>query len=366
MPSQSRRSAAFSPVFSGSAATKTTRSRFVPFRDVVGHRTLVTLLSRAADSGAILPTLLFAGPSGVGKRLVAVATAQALNCVKPRRDASTLPLDACGTCAVCDRIARGVHPDVPLIGPGESGSIKIDPVREVIERAAYLPFEARRRVVIIDEADALVVPAQHALLKTLEEPPSASMFLLITSRPDALLPTVQSRCPRLRFRPLGPEEVTAALVARGKSDAEARAIAATAEGSVGRAFDASADDLIEARAAAMRVLAQAAQTQEPRRRIESARDLLANAGGGGAGDREAVATTLRAMASLLRDAALLGTRADRRGLANSDMLPELERLSGAFSGERGVQAFGVVDQALAALERNAGAKVVADWVVVSL
>lgn len=338
----------------------------MPFRDIVGHRTLVALLARAVDRGAVPPTLLFAGPSGVGKRLVAVATAQALNCLNPRRSASTLPLDACGTCAACARIARGVHPDVPLVGPGESGSIKIEPVRELIVRAAYLPFEGRRRVVIIDEADALVVPAQHALLKTLEEPPSASMFLLITSRPDALLPTVQSRCPRLRFRPLGPEEVTAALVARGKSDAEARAIAATAEGSVGRALDASADDVVEARDAAMRVLARAAESGDPRRRIESARELLANAGGGGAGDREAVATTLRAMASLLRDAALLGTKADRRGLANTDMLPALERLAATFSGERGVQAFAAVDQALAALERNAGAKVVADWVVVSL
>ena len=70
------------------------------------------------------------------------------------------------------------------------GSIKIDQVRDVIDRAGYRPFEGRRRVVIIDEADALVPQAQNALLKTLEEPPSASVFMLVTSRPDALLPTV--------------------------------------------------------------------------------------------------------------------------------------------------------------------------------
>ena len=79
------------------------------------------------------------------------------------------------------------------------GSIKIEQVRDVIDRADYRPFEGRRRVVIIDEADALMDAAQNALLKTLEEPPSASMFVLVSSIPDALLPTVRSRCSRLRF-----------------------------------------------------------------------------------------------------------------------------------------------------------------------
>jgi hypothetical protein len=79
-----------------------------------------------------------------------------------------------------------------------------------------------------------------------------------------------------------------------------------------------------------------------------------------------VATTLRAMASLLRDAALLATRADRRSLVHGDVTPALERLSATFHGARGAHAFAAVDQALVALERNAGAKVVADWVAVSL
>ncbi|MEI7992665.1 MAG: DEAD/DEAH box helicase, partial [Actinomycetota bacterium] len=105
----------------------------------------------------------------------------------------------CGRCPVCTRIARGVHPDVLLIKPGDNGSIKIEQVRDLIERAAYRPFEGKRRVVIIDEADTLMAAAQNALLKTLEEPPSSSMFVLVTARPDALLGTVRSRCIQLRF-----------------------------------------------------------------------------------------------------------------------------------------------------------------------
>ena len=119
-------------------------------------------------------------------------------------------------CAACTRIERGLHPDVVVIEPGDTGSIKIDPIRDVIERAGYRPFEGRRRVVIIDEADALVPQAQNALLKTLEEPPSSSVFILVSARADSLLPTVQSRCPRLRFHQLGPEDVAAALIRRGQ------------------------------------------------------------------------------------------------------------------------------------------------------
>ena len=102
------------------------------------------------------------------------------------------------------------------IEPGETGAIKVDQVRDAIERSAYRPFEGRRRVVIIDDADAVLVEAQNALLKTLEEPPSASMFVLVTSRPDVLLPTVRSRCQRLRFGRLAPADVADVLIRRAR------------------------------------------------------------------------------------------------------------------------------------------------------
>ncbi len=342
----------------------------MPFRDVIGHRRLVGLLARSVCREVLPPSLIFAGPAGVGKRLAALATAQALNCTArlpkhsgPDRD---LECDACGVCAACARIARGVHPDVLIVEPGDSGSIKIEQVRDIVDRAAYRPFEGRRRAVIIDEADALVPAAQNALLKTLEEPPPSSVFMLVTARPDRLLPTVRSRCPRLQFRPLGQHDIAAAMVTRGHSDAEARAVAATADGSLGRALDTSAGALVEARDVAERVLAQAAATEDPRRRIESAKDLLVKTGAGGAGDREQLASHLRAMASLLRDVELLSTRADVRALANPDVQPALERLTQAYDGERGMRAFTAVDRALVALDRNAGVKIVADWLVLQL
>jgi DNA polymerase-3 subunit delta' len=339
----------------------------MPFRDVVGHVRLIDLLSRSVSGGSLPPSLLFAGPAGIGKHLAALAVAQALNCTQ--RSAFTAHgsgADACGVCPACTRIARGVHPDVLLVGPGESGAIKIDQVRDIVDRAQYRPFEGRRRVVIIDEADALVPPAQNALLKTLEEPTPSSVFILVTARPDMLLPTVLSRCPQLRFRPLSAADIATALMARGHHEAEARAVAATADGSLGQALRASAGELVESRDIAQRVLAQAAAQPDPARRLDSARELVAKVSGGAASERDQLATHLRAMAALLRDVALLATGADARALANADVRPMLERLEPAYRGERGPRAFAAIDRALVALQRNAGVKLVADWLVLQL
>jgi DNA polymerase III delta' subunit len=246
----------------------------LPFRAIIGHRRLVSLLSRAVARDTVPPSLLLAGPEGVGKRRVATALVETLNCLKPIAT-DTLERDACGECAACRRIARGIHPDVIVIEPGDSGSIKIDPVRDVVERAQYRPFEGRRRVVIVDYADALTEDAQSALLKILEEPPSASAFLLVSPSPDTLLPTVRSRCPRLRFGPLAASEIAEALVRdHGYDEAEARAVAADADGSLGRALDAEAADLAQARATAQLWLTQSARGGDPAARVQLAQSFF--------------------------------------------------------------------------------------------
>src|SRR5437868_4895145 len=151
----------------------------MPFRAISGHRRVLDLLSRSIAGGTLPQSLIFSGPEGVGKSLASVAVAQALNCATPAPRGATgeLILDACGECSTCKRIARGVHGDVLMVKPGDTGVIKIDQARDVIDRAMYRPFEGRRRVTIIDDADAMAAPAQNALLKTLEEPPSASVFI---------------------------------------------------------------------------------------------------------------------------------------------------------------------------------------------
>ena len=167
----------------------------MPFREVIGHRRLVTLLSRAIAHETLPPSLLFAGPrrwqaaDGSGRRRddQLSRTASRARCCRATHAESARRAGVSRAASI---------PDVLIVEPGDLGSIKIEQVRDVVDRAGYRPFEGRRRVVIIDEADAMVDAAQNALLKTLEEPPSASVFMLVSSMPDALLPTVLSRCPR--------------------------------------------------------------------------------------------------------------------------------------------------------------------------
>jgi DNA polymerase-3 subunit delta' len=327
----------------------------MPFRDLAGHRRLLDLTARAAVRGSLPPSLIFAGPDGIGKKRAAVALAQLFNCASPA--ANPAP-DACGHCSACGRIARGVHADILVIEPGESGSIKVDQVRQVVERTAYRPFEGRRRVVIVDDADAMEASAQNAFLKTLEEPPAASTFVLVTSRPDVLLPTLRSRCQRLRFGRLSPADVAAVLIRdHGFTEQDAHAAALLADGSIGRALEGDSEAYAGAREAALSLLTTVAASADPRRRLAAARSLRGNRE-----EREELARRLRLVSSMLRDLAILLARADDTLVANADLRSSLEGLTRAFDGERTVRAFSSVDRALDALARNAGPKIVADWV----
>ena len=337
----------------------------VPFQAIAGHARVLSLVARAIARDSLPPAMLMAGPAGVGKRLTAVAVAQAVNCLHSRATAA-FERDACGECASCRRIARGVHPDVIVVEPGDTGSIGVDQIRDAIDRAQYRPFEGRRRVVVVDDADAAGAPAQSALLKTLEEPPSASIFILVSAMPDALLATVRSRLPRVRFGSLTPAEVAHVLMRDHKYlEADARAAAADADGSISRALDAQAIDVTQAREAAQRLLVETARSDDPARRISLARDLT---GGKGtpAQERSRLAVCLRSLGSLLRDVGVVATRADRATLANADLEPQIEALSASFDAERSLRAYAAVDRALGALERNASPKVVADWLLLQL
>ena len=381
----------------------------MPFRALVGHRRLLGLLSRSIAQSSLPPSLIFSGPDGVGKLRAAVATAQALNCLSPvttdietrdsgfgTRDSglgtrepsaeSRAPsVDACGVCPACTRIARGAHPDVQTIAPGEFGSIKIEQVRDAIDSAAYRPFEGRRRVFLIDDAESLVGPAQNALLKTLEEPRPASVFILITSMADSLLPTVRSRCSRLRFGRLTPAELVSVLTRDHRySEGDARAVAALADGSVGRALALRAAEYVGARHVAVELLRNASSSTDPRVRLESAKSLSAKSpathsagsgsgsrSGAGAGtgprtDREQVAVHLQVLSSMLRDVSIIATGADTRLLANLDLESGLTPVAKRFDSVRAVRAFTAVDRAQEALDRNVSPKVIADWLALQL
>ena len=330
--------------------------------DILGHAQPRALLLRAVAARSVPQSLLFDGPDGVGKRTTALALASAINCQQP------VDGDACGQCSSCRRIARAQHPDIVSLVPNEKGSITVDMVREVIGQASYRPFEARRRVVIVDDADLLQPQAQNALLKTLEEPPPSSMFVLVTSRPDSLLETVRSRCPRVRFGRLGPTDLAEVLVRHcGIDAAGATGLAAMGDGSVSRALAQDTGDLVDAREAALSLLAGLAGRPPVAARLKLAQQLAEVPKKRGAGtDREVLGRRLEALSLLVRDLGVVGQPGAEHALANPDLGRNLAGLSRHFDATRVLGAFATVEQARRSLERYQSAKVVADWLACEL
>jgi DNA polymerase-3 subunit delta' len=189
--------------------------------------------------------------------------------------------------------------------------------------------------------------------------------VLVSAQPDALLPTVRSRCYRLRFGPVGEEDVARVLRERhGMAEADARAASALSDGSIGRALAIESGRLVEARDAATRVLRTVSSGRLPHR-LQGGKDFVAGPRAG-AVDRGVLAERLRALSSILRDLELLATRADHALVANADLKGELEAILPAFNAPRVLRAFSAVDRASAALERNASPKIVADWLASEL
>jgi DNA polymerase III subunit delta' len=184
---------------------------------VVGHAAAVAALREAVESGRVTHAWLFAGPPGTGKLYVARVFAAALNC----------PAGGDGSCAVCRRVLRGVHPDVHLVVP-EGDNLLVDDVRAIREEASRSRHEGRVAVFILDEADRLTDAAANALLKVLEEPPPQVVFVLVARSAEALAGTVPSRTRTLTFASLPPAELGAALAAELGVDPEQAAWAAAA------------------------------------------------------------------------------------------------------------------------------------------
>jgi DNA polymerase-3 subunit delta' len=330
----------------------------MPLGAIIGHAPVVRLLREAVRRRRVPQSLLFAGPEGVGKRAVATALAQAVNC--PR----CADGDGCGLCTVCARIGRGQFSDLIVLDKGTEPSIKIRMLRErILDQVGYRPFEGARRMYIIDPADELTSEAQDALLKTLEEPPPAAILILVSAYPDTLLPTIQSRCRRLRFGPLSEADVVRVLVERHKvSPAAAPALAAASGGSVGRALAELGGDLEDDRGAALEWLA--ALTEGGIADRLKASSALAQVSAKRRA-REALSTRLAIVQSLLRDLGVLAV-GGAAPLANVDLDGALRRLSRSFDVERVSGAFHAVARADAALTRNASPKIVADWLAVNV
>ncbi len=171
--------------------------------DIIGHKRPLRILERMIREGRIPHALLFEGPEGIGKKKVALWFLEALNCRKA-------PGEGCGRCEQCERIQRLSHPDLYLLTP-EGESIKIEQIREASNILRFRPLEGRWKALVVEDAERMTPEASNAFLKTLEEPTPWTLIILIAQSADSLLPTVRSRCQKIRFFPLKEGEVREVL-----------------------------------------------------------------------------------------------------------------------------------------------------------
>lgn len=200
--------------------------------EITGQAKATFALRRALKSGRVAHAYLFCGHQGVGKLDTAREFAKALVCSEGGDD-------ACGKCPNCTKAEHGAHPDIHMISPEGAGRlIKLEVIQEQVRDELQLkPHEAARKVVVIEDAHAMNKEAQNSLLKTLEEPPPATVIILVTPRPDGLYETINSRCQTVRFSPLEPEHIEAELRKRGQGTELSYFLARSCGGSLARAVE---------------------------------------------------------------------------------------------------------------------------------
>jgi DNA polymerase-3 subunit delta' len=301
---------------------KEEKVRRYTFRELPYQRDVAAALARALGRGRLAHAYLFDGPRGVGKEAVAYAFGAAALCREK-------PLQGCGVCNTCRRVFADVHPDFRRY-EAEGMHFDIDRVREILAEAGRPPSESGRKVLLVVEPEKMTyrtdAPA-NAFLKTLEEPPGRTTFVLVSHDPRQLLPTVVSRCVNVHFPPLTAGELAEALGRDwGVPAAVAADVARRADGTLVGAAAALDDEYVERLEAALSVMeelaaggvAEALAAAQRTRGREEALALL-----------DAWAEVTHELAALERgapEALRLGSLEGRvRALAKSGRLAEPER-----------------------------------------
>ena len=204
------------------------------FKEIIGHDRQIEHLRNAMRNRRLAHAYLFVGKEGIGKKLVALNLAKALNCFGGDEE----PCDECRSCLKVNHLH---HPDVLLVEP-HGQWIRIDQIRNLQRELSHRPYEGKRRVCIFTGADRMRQEAANALLRILEEPPLHTVLILVAANVDFILPTITSRCQRITFNPLPSERIAEVVRSRfGLEREEAHILASLADGSLGKALQTDLD-----------------------------------------------------------------------------------------------------------------------------
>jgi DNA polymerase III subunit delta' len=347
------------------------------FEPLIGNNRVKEILRRMLAARRVSGALLFAGIEGIGKKRFALELAKALNCRSPKN------FEACDACSSCQRIQNSrfpdhdtddankkkiiwsEHADVALVRPFNK-IIRVPTMRDLEREANFRPYEGAARLFIIEDADKLNEESSNALLKTLEEPPPTTHLVLVTSRPDALLPTIRSRCQTLRFEPLDAGVIeehlsrTQTPAKKNASAPDARLRARAAQGSIGRALSLDLESYLSQRELMLGVLV--ALTIEPdRARLLRVSEELTDPK-----RKDEYEPRLDVLVTLIHDAWSLSLGAPRERVVNVDLLEQLARIGSRLESRRAADWLARIEQHRLGLAVNINRKVATDALLLGM
>ncbi len=321
------------------------------FKDVMGHERPINLLQRAIAQDKVVHSYLFLGNEGIGKSLVALQFAKALNCLEGENQP-----DGCDRCLSCKKIDHHLHPDVSLIEP-EGQTLKVDQVREMQRALAYRPYEGRRRVFILTAADRMAPNMSNTLLKTLEEPPLHTLIILLANNPRWILPTILSRCQSIRFNPLPSHLVSDWLIKeKGIEESEAHLLASLSEGSPGKALEIKEEIAgIPRKELLMGWMGSKSLSVEEK---DGWVEFLPS-------QRENLHLILEMAKTLLRDLIVVKTLKDGSRLIHSDLTEEMEQIAGEWDLSSLLRRMEILHQTSQAIKGNANTRLSLEAMMIS-
>lgn len=351
--------------------------------DIINQRRVIDALQREITQHRVAHAYLFHGPDGVGKRAVALALAQALQCKVVQEGADT----ACGACGPCMKASRMMHPDIHVLFPyptdarpediaerlrffGENPYAPFDYVRrpslsdpnkvsnkqaiytvarvneELRRSMSFRPVEGQYKVVILTDVEAMRLEASNAFLKLLEEPTPSTVFILVTTRPDRLLPTIISRCQRLRFDTLHADDIKQVLSEKlGFGMDKAQMLARMANGSYSRALELAGNEELLSNRQLVLDFFRLAYTQN----TDKISDIIQQMNALG---RERLKGLLALMLSWVRDLLLYRVTRNDELLVNIDQLNTIKLFCEKVPNAQIEAMAGLVEEAIELVGRN--------------
>ena len=318
--------------------------------EIVGHEENIKILQDILAVDRIPHALLFAGPEGIGKQLVATVFTEGILC----QNEAYRP---CGTCLSCRAVSQHTHPDVTEIEP-EGQNIKIDQMRQLQHQAGLAGVAGTRRICIIKEAHLLNEQAGNSLLKLLEEPPADMIFILLTAKPYALLPTIVSRCSMLTFEPLPLRTLTQTLIAQGYSENVVQVAARLSGGRMGQALRVLQPEGLHLRDEAFHLLQELFTF--------NIHDLLAQALKIDAYEGEETLALLRYMLLILRDEIIYQNCRELSLVCNIDISEKLMTVANRCTADMLYQAITEVQTAQRAVRQRANVRLTMEALLLKL